>query len=225
MEKAPRHPVARLAGVFAAGLLALLPMVATVALMAVGVSFVYGWVGPSSLFGSFLVRLGFGLGGSEILSYLVGVGIVGVGIFAVGLLVELGLRRWLRHASDTVLGRIPVVRTVYETVGNFVAMLSKEGPSSSRGMTPVWCRFGESPGTLVLGLLSSPDPVWIDGARFRVVIVPTAPVPVGGGLLFIPEERVLPAPSLGVDALTSIYVSMGVTAPQFLCPPGKAIEG
>jgi uncharacterized membrane protein len=200
-------------------------MVATLALMAVGVSFVYGWVGPSSFFGSLLVKLGFGLGGSEILSYLVGVIMVGVGIFAVGLLVELGLRRWLRHASDTVLGRIPVVKTVYETVGNFVAMLSKEGPSSARGMTPVWCRFGDTPGTLVLGLLSSPDPVWIEGVKFRVVIVPTAPVPVGGGLLFIPEERVVPAPGLGVDALTSIYVSMGVTAPQFLPPPKKAIEG
>jgi uncharacterized membrane protein len=47
------------------------------------------------------------------------------------------------------------------------------------------------------------------------VIVPTAPVPVGGGLLFVPQEWVRPA-EVGMEALTSIYVSMGVTARQHL---------
>ena len=43
----------------------------------------------------------------------------------------------------------------------------------------------------------------------------TAPVPVGGALLFVPSDNLLPA-DLSVDALMSIYVSMGVTAPEFL---------
>jgi uncharacterized membrane protein len=47
------------------------------------------------------------------------------------------------------------------------------------------------------------------------VLVPTAPVPVGGGLLFVPEDWVTPA-GLSVEAVTSVYVSMGVTAPQHL---------
>lgn len=221
MPPHPSTPLSRLARVFAAGAIALLPMVATLGLMSVAVSFVYGWVGPSSLFGSVLVKLGFGVGGSELLSYLVGVGVVLAGVFAAGLLVELGLRRWLRRTSDVVLGKIPVVKTVYETVGNFVSLLSKEGSSSTRGMTPVWCRFGESPCTMVLGLLSSPDPVWICGEPFKAVIVPTAPVPVGGGLLFLPASRVTLAEGVGVEALTSIYVSMGVTTPQFLSRPTK----
>jgi uncharacterized membrane protein len=47
------------------------------------------------------------------------------------------------------------------------------------------------------------------------VLVPTAPVPVGGGLIYVPEEWVSPA-NVGVEALTSIYVSMGVTSAQYL---------
>jgi uncharacterized membrane protein len=45
--------------------------------------------------------------------------------------------------------------------------------------------------------------------------VPTAPVPIGGGLLFVPAEVVQPT-DLSVDGLMSIYVSMGITASRFL---------
>jgi uncharacterized membrane protein len=45
--------------------------------------------------------------------------------------------------------------------------------------------------------------------------VPTSPVPVGGGLLFVPAEVVQPT-DLSVEGLISIYVSMGITADQFL---------
>jgi uncharacterized membrane protein len=43
-------------------------------------------------------------------------------------------------------------------------------------------------------------------------------VPIGGGLLFVPQEWVSPA-AVGAEALTSIYVSMGVTAAQHLPRP------
>jgi len=55
---------------------------------------------------------------------------------------------------------------------------------------------------------------------YQIVIVPTAPVPFGGGLLFVPAEVVHPL-ELSVEGLISIYVSMGVTAGQFL-PPAPA---
>ena len=51
--------------------------------------------------------------------------------------------------------------------------------------------------------------------EYQIVIIPTAPVPIGGGLLFMPTEMVQPA-DVSVEALMSIYVSMGITAPQFL---------
>jgi uncharacterized membrane protein len=56
------------------------------------------------------------------------------------------------------------------------------------------------------------------------VIVPTAPVPIGGGLLFAPVHWITPA-DIGMEALTSIYVSMGVTSSQFLPPAEKDSRG
>ena len=49
--------------------------------------------------------------------------------------------------------------------------------------------------------------------QYHVVLVPSAPVPVGGCLVYVPVEWVRPA-DFGVEALMSIYVSMGVTTPQ-----------
>jgi uncharacterized membrane protein len=38
---------------------------------------------------------------------------------------------------------------------------------------------------------------------------------VGGGLIYVPEHWITPA-DVGVEAVTSIYVSMGLTSPQYL---------
>ena len=64
-------------------------------------------------------------------------------------------------------------------------------------------------------LMPSSERLEIDGNDYHVVIIPTAPVPFGGGLVFMPAESVKPA-DISVDGLMSIYVSMGVTAPQFV---------
>lgn len=72
----------------------------------------------------------------------------------------------------------------------------------------------------MLALLVSPERYRINGNDYLIVIVPTAPVPVGGGMLFVPAEIVEPA-DLSVEGLMSIYVSMGVTASQFLPRPAQ----
>jgi len=59
--------------------------------------------------------------------------------------------------------------------------------------------------------------VLIEGQPYLGLIIPTAPVPVGGGLLFVPQHWVRPA-GIGIEAVTSIYVSMGITAGEQLRP-------
>jgi len=58
-----------------------------------------------------------------------------------------------------------------------------------------------------------PKPITIGGQNYHVVLVPSAPVPVGGALIYVPAAWVKPA-NIGVEALMSIYVSMGVASPQ-----------
>lgn len=204
--------------IFATGLLAALPLAATILIFVWAARLLLGWLGPGSLFGQVLKAIGFGVTGSELIGYLVGVGIVAAAIFGLGLLVEAGLQRGLARLVDALVTRIPLVNTVYGLIRRMVELVSQRGNAAEGGlksMRPVWCHFGGPGGAIALALLSNAEPVLIDGRRCIAVLVPTAPVPVGGGLLWVPEHWVTPA-EVGIEALTSIYVSMGVTSSQYL---------
>jgi uncharacterized membrane protein len=210
--------VRRALQIFATGLLAALPLAATVAIFVWSAQVLYAWLGPTSLVGRALISLGLGVSGSEVAGYAIGVAIVVVVIFGLGLLVESRLRGAIAALVDGIVARIPVVRNVYELAKKFVDLFSQRTDDGMRAMSAVWLRFGDGPGGAnVLGLLSSPEAVPIGGRDYLAVIVPTAPVPVGGALIYVPRDWVSPA-VVGVEALTSIYVSMGITSPQYLSP-------
>lgn len=201
--------------IFLTGLLAALPLAATVALAVWAVRLLYAWLGPSSLLGKVLIAIGFGVTGSEVAGYLIGVGIVLVAIFALGLVVRTRLKKVLADRVNSVIKRIPVVRYVYDLVTKFIGLLSERDAAGARSMSPVWLQFGGPGQPAVLGLLSSREPVLVGGEPYLAVLVPTAPVPVGGALIYVPQAWVSPA-EVGIEGLTSIYVSMGVTSAQHL---------
>lgn len=208
--------------IFVTGLLAALPLAATLLIFWWAATMLLQWVGPQSAVGRLLGRIGLGVTGSEIAGYAIGVAAVAAAIFALGLLVEAGLQRGLQRIVDGVLRRIPLVRTVYDLAQKMVGLFAQRDTEGLKSMSAVWCHFGGPPAdaadpsrAAVLALLSTPQPVWIGGRPYVGVIVPTAPVPVGGGLLFLPQAWVTPA-AVGIEALTSIYVSMGITASQHL---------
>ncbi len=208
---------------FLTGMLALLPLAATLVLLVWATRLAAEWLGPSSLLGSLLTRIGVGFGpGAALPSYLIGLLVVLALVYGFGLLVETGLQRGLDSVIQALMRRIPVVRTVYDIAHRLVGLVSKPKDEGVTSMRPVWLHFGGPPAdgqpadsTVVLGLLTTHEPVLLGGQPFHGVLVPTAPVPVGGGLLFVPAHWVLPA-DLGIEAVTSIYVSMGVTANQYL---------
>lgn len=204
--------------IFLTGLLAALPLAATVLIFVWGARTLYAWLGPGSFVGGLLIAMGLGGAESEVVGYLLGLGIVVLAIFALGLLVQTRLRGALAAAFNRVMQRIPLVRNVYELIRKFVELVANRDPAVARSMTPVWLKFGGEGNAMVLGLLSSPEPVHVGGHSYLAVLVPTAPVPVGGGLIFVPAGWVTPA-EVGIETMTSIYVSMGVTAPQHLKKP------
>jgi uncharacterized membrane protein len=212
---------AQLLRIFATGLLAALPLAATLLIFWWAASTVLAWVGPDSALGRVLIKVGLGVTGSEVAGYLIGVGLLAAAIFLLGLLVEAGLQRGLQKLVDAVMRRIPLVRTVYELAQKMVGLFAQRDGNGMKSMSAVWCHFGGPPAdgepgrAAVLALLSTPQPVMIGGRPYVGVIVPTAPVPVGGGLLYLPQAWVQPA-DVGIEALTSIYVSMGITSGQHL---------
>ena len=111
--------------------------------------------------------------------------------------------------------RIPIIGNVYGTSKQIVNMLDQKDAAALKCMQVVFCYFGKEAGAGFLALLVSPARYRINSRDYQIIIVPTAPVPIGGGLLFVPAEVVQPT-DLSVEGLMSIYVSMGITAGQFL---------
>ncbi len=221
MQKSFNSLLKRLGSYFMGGLLAILPIVLTVAIVIWVAGFVEGFVGPNTFIGRSLEALGLQFVSNRVVANLIGWAIVLGVVFLLGVFVEMGAKRILRGLVDGVLNRIPIVGNVYSTSRQFVDMLDKKDQSELKAMSVVFCTFGTAGGPSVLALMPSPEQFHIDGQDYHVVIIPTAPVPVGGGLIFMPVNSVRQA-EISVDALMSIYVSMGVTTPQYISPPKSA---
>lgn len=204
--------MSRIIRIFLAGLLAALPLLLTIVVTAWVVSILVDFAGPQSRLGRLLVSLGLSLDTRGFAPYVVGLGLVLLAIFALGLMVESRLGAWASTVVDRLVHRIPVVSNVYELSKRFTSIVDTSGGDSFNSMSPVWCFFGGEPGAAVLALLPAPKPVLIGGQEYLGIIVPSAPVPVGGALIYVPPAWIKPAEG-GVEKLMAVYVSMGVTPP------------
>ena len=198
--------------VFFAGLLALLPLTVTVFVTSWVINVLNGYFGPNTVFGRALVSLGLSVGVSETAPYVIGLVALLIGIYLLGLIVETSVGAWVRRLFEALIARIPLVSNVYDMSKRFTSIMDTKDGNSLKGMIPVWCFFGGEPGAAVLGLMPSATPVMMGGTEYVGVLVPSAPVPVGGALVYVPKGWVKPAEG-GVDDLMSVYVSMGVTPP------------
>jgi uncharacterized membrane protein len=200
---------------FVAGLVAVLPVIMTVAVIVWVGSVVDQFVGPTSGIGRLLISIGLRVVDTKVAAYLIGIVFVFTAIYMLGVFVQAGLKNRLQSFVDGSLGRIPIIGNVYNLAHRFVGMLDRKQETDLKSMSPVWCFFGGEGGTAVLALRPTSEPVMLDGRPYHAIMLPGAPVPMGGALLYIPAEWIKPA-SFGVEGLTSIYVSMGITTPQFL---------
>jgi uncharacterized membrane protein len=193
--------IGRLIRSFLAGLLAVLPVVITVAIVAWVAGFVRQILGPRTLIGEGLMHVGLRFVTNDTIAYLIG-GLLALGcVLVIGVAVEAGAKNLVQTLSDAAMQRIPIISNIYGTSKQLVTLFEKKDPEKLQGMKAVFCFFGEKSGAGILALLVSSEAFCINGRNYHIVIVPTAPVPVGG------------------EGLMSIYVSMGVSAPQFL--PGR----
>ena len=198
---------------FLAGFLVLLPLAVTIAVIVWVGSLIVSYFGPNSAIGRILISIGFNFSDSPVVAYALGAVVVVGLIYLLGVLVESRLESRIRHLIDSLMRRIPFVRNLYDVTQRFVAIMDRKDQDGLRSMSPIWCFFGGEGGAAVLGLLPMPKPILVDGEPYHVILVPSAPVPVGGALIYVPAAWVKPA-NVGVETLMSIYVSMGVTSPQ-----------
>jgi uncharacterized membrane protein len=217
------HGWRRIVAYFVAGLLAILPLVLTAAIVVWVTTFLTDYLGPTTFIGRTLAALGLKFGSDGILAYATGWIAVLAALFGLGLLVELGAKRLYHQLLDRLFRRVPVIGSLYGSLKQLVGMFERKEETDLKAMSVVFCYFGSRQGPGVLALMPSPEPVPIDGQDYHVVIIPTAPIPFGGGLLFVPVDQVKPV-AMSVDNFISIYVSMGVTTPEFMGRQAKSLE-
>lgn len=199
---------------FVTGVIGLLPVAITLAILAWLIVLLHDLVGPASAFGKILRSVGMTVSACEVLAY--GIGFAGTifMVFFLGTLVESGFGKTLHTALDGAMQRVPVIATVYDASKNLTNVFARK-KDSVPGMTAVMCYFGPDRSIGIPALMPTQETVCIKGVVYQFVIIPTAPVPFGGALLCVRAEWVEPAPC-GLDDLMGIYMSMGLSGPGLL---------
>lgn len=214
----------RLKSYFVTGLIAVLPLLFTIFVLKWISGMINGYIGPRTMFGQMLQSIGYKFSPISNLSlaYLIGVLLFVASIFLLGVLLESRARTTMRHIAQQTVFQLPLIRTIYRTTDKFISLMPSGDVDSVSGMQVVFCRFGQgdhSPG--VLCLLTSPEVYQLANNAYVIVMIPTAPIPVGGAMVFVPAESVF-STDLSIDAFAGSYLSMGVSMAHFKI--GKAIS-
>jgi uncharacterized membrane protein len=215
-ERASRF-LTRIVGPFITGLVFLAPVLITIILIQWVAGYVVALLGPDTVIGSLFAQSGMLLTRTPELAFLSGLGFAVVLIWALGLLIQSQAQARWQGSFDALLGRLPVIGGIYRPLAQLVRMIGKSPTGELQGMAVVMVRYGDD--IDMMALLATPKIFDLGHGPQHLVMLPTAPVPIGGAMMFVGVERVRHMPELGVDDMAKFYVSMGTIAPKGLFKP------
>lgn len=187
---------------FITGLLIWVPVVITLWVLGLVVttleSVVPGFLSPQALFG-------FDIPGFR-------VALVLAVLLATGMFAANFLGRGILKYSEKVLGRIPLVRTIYQSVKQVSdTLLAPNGQAFRQAVLVQYPRAGCYTVALLTGAPSGEVAEHLQ-SDYVSVYVPTTPNPTSGFFLIMLRSEVVPL-NMSVDAALKYIVSMGVVAP------------
>lgn len=133
--------------------------------------------------------------------------VLGTGVFVTNIFGQWWLRQW-----DRLMGRIPIVKSIYSSVKQVSdTLFSSNGNAFREAVLVPYPHAGSwtiafvtgKPGGEVAGLL---------GSEHVSLYVPTTPNPTSGFFLMMPRDQVRPL-QMSVDAALKYIISMGVVVP------------
>lgn len=204
--------VARLRGYLIAGILVAAPISITVYLTYVFLTFVDGQVSklvPNVWYSGFY-------GGTTI----PGLGLIAAMVFfiVIGWLTRNFLGRLLIRATEYVVDRMPVIRTLYSAIKQIFETVMASQSDSFRDV--VMLEYPRK-GTYCLGLVtgaSKGEVQRVTKSETINVFVPTTPNPTSGFLLFVPKKE-LTYMDMTVEEGVKLIVSGGI-----ITPPDRGAE-
>lgn len=187
---------------FITGLLIWVPVVITIWVLGLVVntleSVVPSFLSPQALFG-------FEIPGFR-------VALVLAVLLATGMFAANFLGRGILKYSEKVLGRIPLVRSIYQSVKQVSdTLLAPNGQAFRQAVLVQYPRAGCYTVALLTGAPSGEVAEHLQG-DYVSVYVPTTPNPTSGFFLIMSRSEVVPL-NMSVDAALKYIVSMGVVAP------------
>ncbi|MEM1262356.1 MAG: DUF502 domain-containing protein [Pseudomonadota bacterium] len=142
-------------------------------------------------------------------------------LFVTGLLTANFFGRRLVKFGESVLDRIPLVRTIYSAVKNFAEIVL--GPGSDSFKKVLLIQYPRQ-GVYSLAFQTSTDLGEIDDKTGKDVIctfVPTTPNPTSGFIIMVPREDVIEL-DMEVDQALKMIISLGVVVPPWAGAPAPS---
>ncbi len=141
----------------------------------------------------------------------VGFGVTIVLIYLIGVIASNIAGKALIRYGEYLLGRIPLVRALYNGIKQIMQSLSS--PEKTGFMQVVLVEFPKK-GMMAMGFVTNEfhDK---SGGRLLSVLIPTAPNPVTGFLQIVREEEVIRT-KIPIDEAVRMVVSAGSAAPEKL---------
>lgn len=189
----------RIRRIFVSGLLAIIPMAITFALL-------YWIVSKAdNLLRDPITRI---LG-----SYIPGMGLLAlvICIFVIGLLTSNVLGRWIMKRVNKLFSSVPLIKSIYSSILQILQTFTNSGKKS---FSKVVIISFPSPETQSIGFITNEE-VEIQGGRHAAVFVPTTPNPSNGFLLIVPEDA-YEIVDIPVEQALKMIVSMGTLIPDHL---------
>ena len=144
-------------------------------------------------------------------------------LFVTGVFAANVLGRRILGAWDSLLGRIPVVKSIYSSVKKVSESLLSDSSRSFK--TPVLVPFPQ-PGIWTIAFVSGHIPDKLKGSLpqdedYISVYVPTTPNPTGGYYIMVKKNDVREL-DMSVDQALKYVISLGMVMPDDL--PVKALS-
>ena len=150
-----------------------------------------------------------------------GVAIVAVVIFATGVFVANMFGQWWLRKWDSLMNRIPVVRSIYTSVKQVAdTLFSGSGNAFSKALLVQYPRQGSWTIAFLTGTPGGEVARHLNQAMVSVY-VPTTPNPTSGFFLMMPQADVIEL-DMSVDDALKYIISMGVVAPPATAAPKPA---
>lgn len=134
-------------------------------------------------------------------------------ITLIGVVAQNYIGRRLIHFSEVVVTKIPILRSIYNTTKQFTEGLTQADKTAFRQVVLIEY---PRPGLFSPGFLtgdSPPEACRKTGEKLLNVFVPMVPNPIGGFLVFVPENQVTFL-DMSIEDGLKLFITAGVIKPE-----------